>query len=164
MKYLDLIQKALFEIRSIIKNSSDIRKLVYHDTVDALENNSVSVEDIEDHIVVSPIFDMTKEPFDKSTIISIALNRSSIEEDNALAMSLLKINVLTQSDLWHLNNSLVRPLQISNLIIDLLHNQKLSSSHKMAFINLELAILDENVNGYSLTFQMVEGSGLVNDY
>ena len=164
MKIFDLLQKGLYEIKATLLGNSDIRKLVFHDTIDALENIQVSTENVDDHIVISPIFDMNQEPFNKNTIISIALNRASFEDDTVMTSSIIKINVLTQSTLWKLNNNLIRPLQISNLIIDLLNNRKFSSSHKMSFISLELAILDEKVNGYTLSFYLHEGSGILDEY
>ena len=164
MKIFDLLQKGLFEVRTTLLGNSDIRKLVFHDTVDALENVTVSLEDADEHIIVSPVFDMNEEPFDKNTIISIALNRANFSDDTTMTSSIIKINVLTQSTLWKLNNNLIRPLQIANLIIDLLNNQKFSSSHKMNFISLELAILDEKVNGYTLSFHLHEGSAMLDEY
>lgn len=99
MKIFDLLQKGLFEVRTTLLGNSDIRKLVFHDTVDALENVTVSLEDADEHIIVSPVFDMNEEPFDKNTIISIALNRANFSDDTTMTSSIIKINVLTQSTL-----------------------------------------------------------------
>jgi hypothetical protein len=73
---------------------------------------------------------------------------------------MVKITVLTRSDLWELTGNKIRPLEISNIIVEQLNNQKISSSHKLLFANIDLAILNENVNGYTISFFLEEGSGL----
>lgn len=50
-------------------------------------------------------------------------------------------------------------MEISNLIIRALNNKKVSSSHKVVFSDMELVILDQSMNGYSLMFFLEEGSG-----
>jgi hypothetical protein len=67
---------------------------------------------------------------------------------------------LTRSALWKINGSKIRPLEIANIIIEKLNHRKITTSHKLLFSNIELAILNENVNGYSVNFHMEEGSGL----
>jgi len=59
---------------------------------------------------------------------------------------------------------MIRPVQIGNLIIDLLDELKVAISNKLSFNMMELAILNENISGYSLTFLMNEGSGLVEQF
>jgi hypothetical protein len=74
--------------------------------------------------------------------------------------SMLHISVLTRSTLWRLNKNKIRPLEIADLIITAINNKKLTTSHKILFSSLELSILDDNINGYTLAFFMEEGSGL----
>jgi hypothetical protein len=88
------------------------------------------------------------------------MNRGEYDEEKVLLRGIIKITVLTRSDLWELSGNKIRPLEISNIIIDKLNNQKISASHKLLFSNIELAILNENVNGYTISFFLEEGSGL----
>lgn len=161
MKIFNNIQRSIFEIRNLIENIAEVRKLVYYDGVNALEQDAPTIEQTKPYFIMSPVFDVTKPPFDKNTLISISLNRANNnEQDNVIARSLVKITILTRSELWEIKNNKIRPLEISDLIIETLNNKKVSSSHKILFSSLELAILNENVNGYVLTFLLDEGSGL----
>jgi hypothetical protein len=161
MKIFDNIQAGIFQIRQLIWASDDLKKLVYYDDANALSSTTVpTIAEVTPHIVVAAIFDVTEPPFDKNTIISIVLNRGNYEEEKVLLRGIVKINVLTRSELWELSGNKIRPLEISNIIIDKLNNQKISSSHKMLFSNIELVILNENVNGYTISFFLEEGSGL----
>ena len=100
-------------------------------------------------------------PFEKNTIVSISLTRGNHDDGiNSYKRNKVCINILTRSPLWELNNNKIRPLEIGNYIIEELNNKKISPSHKLFFSSLELAILDEEVNGYTLTFLMEEGAGL----
>lgn len=159
-KIFDNVQKAIFEIRSAIKSNEDIRKMLFIDTADALEQEAPTIESIEPYIVVSAVFDITVPPFDKNTIMTIVLHKALYDSESTLLNGMIKINILTQSELWELNNNKIRPLEISNNIIKLLDNRKVSASHKLYFSNIEIAILNENVSGYSVIFFLEEGSGL----
>jgi hypothetical protein len=161
MKMFERVQEGIFQIRQLIWASEDLRKLVYYDTPTALTSTPVpTIVQVTPHIVVAAIFDVTEPPFDKNTIISIVLNRGNYDEENVLLRGIIKITVLTRSEIWELSNNKIRPLEISNIIIDKLNNQKISPSHKLLFSNIELAILNEDVNGYTISFLLEEGSGL----
>lgn len=41
---------------------------------------------------------------------------------------------------------------------------KFDSSHKLEFYKIDLVILDKNITGYSITFNISEGSGLENEF
>lgn len=160
MKIIDNIQKGIFEIRSLIQADTEVRKLVFYDGADALSEPIPSIEQTKEHFTVSAIFDVTVPPFDKNTLISVTLSRANYDEESVMLRGLVKINILTRSELWELNGNKIRPLEIASLIVSILNNKKISSSHKLSFSNIELAIIDEDVNGYTATFFLEEGSGL----
>jgi len=99
MSRLSLVQKTIYQVKVLIQNSMSIRKLLLHDVENAIGGSDITYSQAEDYIVVSPIFDMTLEPFNKNSIISIALVRGVKEEDKKVMSGMLKINVLTQSKL-----------------------------------------------------------------
>lgn len=160
MKMLENVQKAIYEIKHLIKESTEIRKLLIHDTVNALELSKPSYEDVEEYVVVSPIFDATEPPFDKNTIVTVAIKKGKYDDETILLHSFVHISILTRSTLWKLNNNKIRPLEIADLIIKAINHKKLTTSHKILFSHFELSVLNEDVNGYTLTFLMEEGSGL----
>ena len=164
MKILDNIQESVYDVLSLLQGNQDIRKLVYYDTENALTQPDITYSTPADHFTVSAIFDITEPPFDKNTIISVVLNRANYDEESKITRNLVKINILTRSALWKLDNKKIRPLQIGNIAIDILNNLKIMPSHKLVFSNMELAILNEDVNGYTLTFFLEEGSGMNGEF
>jgi hypothetical protein len=100
MKIFDNVQAGIFQIRQLIWASDDLKKLVYYDDANALSSTTVpTIAEVTPHIVVAAIFDVTEPPFDKNTIISIVLNRGNYEEEKVLLRGIVKINVLTRSEL-----------------------------------------------------------------
>lgn len=160
MKIFDNIQKAIFEIRSLIQANPEVRKMVYFDGANALSQAAPTIAEVKDHFTISAVFDVTKPPFTKNTIISIALTNSAYEEDSVLMSGVVRINVLTRSSLWEMENNKIRPLEIANIIVETLNNKKISASHKLFFSDIDLAVVDQEVNGYTLSFFLEEGAGL----
>lgn len=154
------LEKAIFEIRTLIESEKNIRKLLVIDSANALEQGTPDVSDARKHILLAPVFDITEPPYDKNTIMTIVLSKGKYDSDAVLLNGMIKINVLTRTELWELDNNKIRPLEIANNLISVLENRKVSVSHKLYFTNIDIAILNENVSGYSIIFQLEEGSGL----
>lgn len=159
-KMFDNLQEAIFEIRHLIQSDSEVRKMLLVDTKNALEAPEPEFSEATDHIVVSAVFDITEPPFDKNTIMTVVLHRATYDSESVVTSGMVKINILTRSELWELKNRKIRPLEIANRIVAILNNKKVSVSHKLYFSSIELAILNDDVNGYSVIFFIEEGSGL----
>jgi len=99
MSRLALVQKSIYQVKTQIQTVANIRKLLLHDVDNALSGDVPTFAQADEYVVVSPIFDMTKAPFDKNSIITVALVRGVKEENKKIITGMLKINVLTQSEL-----------------------------------------------------------------
>ena len=98
MRKLDNIQKSIFEIRTLIQAIPEVRKMVFYDTANALNESIPTAEQTKEHFTVSAVFDVTKPPFDKNTIISISLTRGN-DDSSTLIRGTIRINILTRSPL-----------------------------------------------------------------
>jgi len=154
------IQKAIYEIQTLILTEPDIRKLLFIDSQNALNEEAPTISQAQEHILLAPVFDITEPPYDKNTIMTIVLQKGVYNDDSVLLNGILKINIVTRTELWRLNNTKIRPLEICNLVVKRLNNQKVSTSHKLFFNQVDIAILNEDVSGYSIIFHLEEGSGL----
>lgn len=154
------IQKAIFEIRSLIQSIPEVRKLVYFDTKTALGENTPTITETQDHFTVSAVFDITEPPFDKNTIVSVGYKKGNYNDELVMMLGMININILTKSELWELSDNKIRPLEIANSIINKLNNIKLSTSHKLLLVGIDLAILSDGTNGYTIAFILEEGGGL----
>lgn len=166
MKYFDLMQKTLFEIKNKIRENEDIRKLLVYDTPNALTLQAPTREQADPKIRVTAVFDITEPPYEHNTFVTIVATKIQSNMEEQVFSSIVRINIITQAQLWELGNKKIRPLEIANNIVTMLENYKTDSgtSHKLFFKNAELIVLDGNINGYGLIFHMLEGSGLDDEF
>lgn len=160
MAYLSGIQEALYQMKDLVIKNSDIRKLVMNDGKSPLDGDDYSLADIESRVFNSAVFDVTEPPYNKNTIITLALTKMEPDNETKKAINWVRINIITRAELWELSDYKIRPVEISNLIIRELEDRKLKTSHRLFLVDMELIVLDDNINGYGLTFVLVEGSGL----
>lgn len=160
---LDNIQKMIYEVEILIKSDGGIRNLLYYTTADALTKTQVDIATINDYIFCSPVFETTIEPYNKASFITISLAKLQPIEDT-LYDGVLRINILSQLNIWEINNQKIRPLEIANRVIEKIDNVKLSHSHTLVFEGIDLAVLDKNISGYAILFSINEGSGLENEF
>lgn len=166
MKYFDLIQNTLFEIKTKIREDENIRKLLIYDTPNALTLQAPTREQADPKIRVTAVFDITEPPYNHNTFVTIVATKIQSDEDEQIFNSIVRINIITQAQLWELGHKKIRPLEIANIIVTMLDNFKTESgaSHKLFFKNADLIVLDGNINGYGLIFHLLEGSGLDDDF
>ena len=166
MKYFDLIQNTLFEIKTKIREDENIRKLLVYDTSNALTLQAPTREQADPKIRVTAVFDITEPPYNHNTFVTIVATKIQSDEDEQIFNSIVRINIITQAQLWELSHKKIRPLEIANIIVTMLDNFKTESgtSHKLFFKNADLIVLDGNINGYGLIFHLLEGSGLDDNF
>jgi hypothetical protein len=166
MKYFDLMQKTLFEIKNKIRENENIRKLLVYDTPNALNLAAPSRNDADPKIRVTAVFDITEPPYEHNTFVTIVATKIQPDMEEQIFSSIIRINIITQAQIWELGNKKIRPLEIANEIVTMLENFKTEAgtSHKLFFKNAELVVLDGNINGYGLVFHMLEGSGLDDEF
>ncbi len=158
------LQTSLYQIKGLIKSNTNIGKLLYYSTADALSKTDISPIVINDFIYLSPVFDTTLEPYDKVNFISINLASIDASQDDTLFDGILRINIMSQNVIWEINENKIRPIEIMDEIHTLLQNTKFDISHKLNFLESELVVLDKNISGYIMLFAIIEGSGLQDDF
>lgn len=159
MKLLERLESTIFDIRQLLSTDETIVKLLLNDSPSAL-SQALPTGDPNQNIIVAPVFDVTEPPYDKNTLISINIDKADYDHESVFLATLLKVTVLTRTELWELDDHKIRPMQIANNIIEKLNDRKLTTSHKLYFIKLDLAVLNDKVTGFILHFGVDEGSGL----
>lgn len=164
MNWLDIAQKDIFEIKARLSANSEIRKLLYYNGSNALSGAEVLIGTISPYIYVSPVINTNVEPYNKNNFISIVLEQSEYDDEDSIQKGLLRINAISRTENWELDNNKVRPLAITSEIVDILNNIKLSSSHKITYISIEFIVINENLQGYTILLDLIDGGGLENEF
>gem|GEM_PF-4130055 len=93
------LQTSLFQIKSSLKGNSDLRKLLYYGTSDALAKDDVDYSLINDYIYLNPVFNINVEPFNKSNFITINLVEFSENKEESLFEGALRVNIMCKNTL-----------------------------------------------------------------
>lgn len=146
-----------------------LKKLLVINTKDCLdaENNEV----YEDKIDEMSVAKLRKEGFIKfEPVIKIPEDEEVksyiiISFDNFLPTSnpeyrdcTVSFDILCHTDCWDIGNYRLRPLKIAGYIDGILNNAKLSGIGELKFRACKELILDNELAGYSLTYEAVHGN------
>ena len=161
---LKKLQEALFEIKYILQNDQELKKLLYFDVINPLEQENISELPIH-YISLSPVQDYTTAEYNKNTRINIVITDRETElNEEQMLSSVISFYILSKNELWELNNNKIRTLEIANRLISLLDDRVLKTSNKMFFDSLSHVVYNENMSGYTVLFGLFDGNGLENDF
>jgi hypothetical protein len=74
----------------------------------------------------------------------------------------IRVVVMSEKSCWNLNGD-IRPLLISQEIINILDNFKLKLSNTLVFNRILESTTTKNVCGYSIVFEIVDGVSNIDD-
>jgi len=164
MNGLELVQKTVYEIRHLIISDNEIRKFIRNDGFNPLNGPESTIEEAKPYAFVSPVYNTNIEPFNKNTFLAINLTKTEYDIESNFHDGILRIHCMSRSELWEIANDKIRPLEIISRIIKKLDNQKLSSSQTLSYVETELVVLDDNIQGYSALFILTDGAGLESEF
>nr|DAJ82914.1 MAG TPA: hypothetical protein [Caudoviricetes sp.] len=151
------IERTINEVRETLVADNDIRKLVYHDSNNALSMLPPDPAEVQKYIVTCPIFDMCEtEGYDRNTMIQVELD--STDSEDGYLDGVLRINIVTNREKWNLVGGKIRPLQIANRVVDLVNGCKFSCSNELIFTNIVPLLINKKITGYALLFNIQDGS------
>ena len=162
---LERFESTMGAMRTKLLKDEMLRKLLYHDSNNALQMLPPTEQEVQDYITLKPIFDFeNKKNYDKNSSINIYMTSVDPQLDNVTADAIIQVNVVCNIDIWDLVNNKIRPVQIANRIITLLNNQKFTASNSLVFNSLDNLIVSKHMVGYALLFELTDGSGINNKF
>lgn len=162
---LDNIQSALFEIKRVLLEDEEIRKLLYNDSNDALNLDTPSTEDVDDYISLYPIYEFnTESGYNHNCGISINVSVIDPTDEVVQMIASLTINVIVNTNKWILTGNKIRPLAIADRIVELLENKKFSASSTLSFDGMTNLIMTKRISGYALSFTMTDGTANIEKF
>lgn len=157
---LERIEQTLAGIRNKLLADETIRKLLYHDSNNALNMLAPTVQQAENYITLKPIFDFeNKEEYAQNSIINIYTTQLMPGDETKKLDGVIQINVVCNEEKWELTDSKIRPIQICNRIIKLVNGCKFAASNKLVFDTMTDLIISKTLFGYALLFEITDGSG-----
>lgn len=157
-------EKIFYEIKNALLNSEDLRKLVFYNTPNALDEVAPTIMEAGQSIYIKPIIYIYADSpeFGLSTFISIGLIESIIL-DGSISSS-IKISVACDRQIWEMDNNRVRPLAILSEISKL-DNLKLGAAGKLTFRIVKEVYFNNDLVGYTALFDIDDEKGdVVNEF
>lgn len=151
-------EKVFYQIKNTLLNSSDLRKLVFYNTPDALDKVAPTIAEAAESIYIKPVIFVYEDSpeFGLSTFISIGLIEGLILDGSITAS--IKISVACDRKIWEMNNNRVRPLAILSEIA-VLDNLKLETSGKLVFRVFKEVYFNNDLVGFTALFDIYEEKG-----
>lgn len=151
--FLHRVNSSLKTIKTQILLNENIRKMLYYD--DVVNNLVPTIEIMKDYVFLQPVINVdTIEPFNKKNYITITIPEGNKQSNKMLYT--VRIIVMCDKTSWQLNTD-IRPLLISQEIINILDGYKLDMSNKLSFSSIVETVTSKDVYGYSLLFDITDG-------
>lgn len=155
MGKLNRIEKTLFEIKRVLLENENIRKLLFNDGEDALRQPTPAVNEVDNYIVLDPVYEA--KDCSKGVFVNIIIESGNAQEDNII-FGTIRINIAANRGVWFIENG-VRILRLGDEIINILEQCKFSISNNITFDSFSTLIIDKDLYGYTLSFDFSDGVG-----
>lgn len=155
IKPLNYLERALLEIRAILLNDEEIRKLLYIDSPDALMKEAPTTTVLEPYIVISPIESYAINNFEKNSFMMIDMPKIQFVPGNSgqfLLVGTGLITFFTNIKLWLLSDNRLRVNAVFERVILLLHEKKLASVGPLYISGSERINFSTSLSGIIIGF------------
>lgn len=157
---LSKIELTMAAIRTKLLEDETMRKLLFHDSNNALNMLAPSKVSVEQYITLKPVLEFeNKNEYNQNSMINIYLTDINPIDDVKACSGVLQVNVVCNTGVWELLDNKIRPLQLSNRIIKLIHGCKFNVSNKLVLATISDLIINKKMIGYALLFDITDGSG-----
>lgn len=151
-------------IKTQLLLNDNIRKLLFHTEIESLENVVLPpFGAVKDNIFLQPIIDVDVDPpYNKKNYITITVPDGRVRANKMEYV--FRIIVQCDKTCWTYDDDYIRPLRISQEIINILDGQRFSCAGQLNFTSSAETVTNKTVSGYSLLFSLIDGIGDPDDY
>lgn len=146
-----------------------LKRLLIINNKDCLDKNITKYDDIVDKFSVSDLIDkqyirttprleLNEHEDVQSYILLNFDNFTTNSVNNQFRDCIINFDIICHTKQWDLNDLRVRPLMIAGYIDGILNLGKLSGVGETVFLGCNELILDQNLAGYTLSYQVVHFS------
>jgi hypothetical protein len=146
-----------------------LKRLLIINNKDCLDKNITKYDDIVDKFSVADLFnkqyirttprlELNEHEDVQSYILLNFDNFTTNSKNNRYKDCIINFDIICHTKQWDLNDLRVRPLMIAGYIDGILNLGKLSGVGETVFLGCNELILDQNLAGYTLSYQVVHFS------
>jgi hypothetical protein len=151
-------EKALFQIKTLLLQNTNLRKLLYNTVPSALEETAPTVSEVEELITLTPYLENDEGVANSYKNAFIAIYPTRFNIDNIGDVIQIAISVFVSKDYYELDNERLRVFSILEECEKTLDNVKLEFAGKLELQNAAIEVLDVNKYiGYITGWEVVNG-------
>ena len=187
------LQTTLKGIKRVLLEDEQIRKLLYNDSNNALNLGTPAKESVSKYITTYPIYEFEgRDDYTQQGMINCFISDSEPDDDIKVTDSILRINVVYNTEKWELVDGSCRLLSLCErmienfdrysfytegrinrdiennrkgaFIIELVDNKKFSISNPISYNSLTELILSKKLVGYALLFNLTDGNSELENF
>ena len=157
------VEQMLQDARQLLLNDVVVRKLLYHDSTNALNMADVDQSAVEKYITNYPIYQFeNKADYTQNAMVNVFLADTGLDDEQITLQGVLRINIVVNVDKWELVGGRCRPLALADRIIMLLNNENLGLSNPITFDSFQELLVSKKLVGYALLFNIADGVTEIN--
>lgn len=157
------VEQMLQDARQLLLNDVVVRKLLYHDSNNALNMADVDQSAVEKYITNYPIYQFeNKADYTQNAMVNVFLADTGLDDEQITLQGVLRINIVVNVDKWELVGGRCRPLALADRIIMLLNNENLGLSNPITFDSFQELLVSKKLVGYALLFNIADGVTEIN--
>lgn len=157
------VEQMLQDARQLLLNDVVVRKLLYHDSNNALNMADVDQSAVEKYITNYPIYQFeNKADYTQNAMVNVFLADTGLDNEQITLQGVLRINIVVNVDKWELVGGRCRPLALADRIIMLLNNENLGLSNPITFDSFQELLVSKKLVGYALLFNIADGVTEIN--
>ena len=157
------VEQMLQDARQLLLNDVVVRKLLYHDSNNALNMADVDQSAVEKYITNYPIYQFeNKADYTQNAMVNVFLADTGLDDEQITLQGVLRINIVVNVDKWELVGGRCRPLDLADRIIMLLNNENLGLSNPITFDSFQELLVSKKLVGYALLFNIADGVTEIN--
>ena len=110
---LERIEQTIAAIKTKIINDEDVRKLLFHDSNNALNMLAPTVLETDSYITTKPVYEFeNKNEYNQNSMVNIYMIEIVPTDDVKAFVGAVQVNVTCNLDIWDLLDNKIRPIQI----------------------------------------------------
>ena len=157
------VEQMLQDARQLLLNDVVVRKLLYHDSNNALNMADVDQSAVEKYITNYPIYQFeNKADYTQNAMVNVFLADTGLDDEQITLQGVLRINIVVNVDKWELVGGRCRPLALADRIIMLLNNENLGLSNPITIDSFQELLVSKKLVGYALLFNIADGVTEIN--
>lgn len=159
------VDSTIKAIRRQLLEDESIRKLLFHNSNNALQLSAPDKKDVEKYITTCPIYSFEgKDDYTQQGMINLFMSDSNPDGEQVGINGVIRCNVVYNTDKWTLVDGSCRLLKIIDRIIALTDKRKFSISNAVEYVNAQELILSKQLVGYALLFEIYDGDSNLQNF